>query len=102
MIRTGSFSINYLSKKRRGQLEASLFSLYSFGPAERLFRIFREIGFRGSADRAFPVLRDVFERGSGLNAAIGIAFRRIIDPTATKAFVLFRFSCHNSYSFSEF
>ncbi len=89
MIRTGSFSINYLSKKRRGRLEASLFSLYSFGPAERLFRIFREIGFRGSADRAFPVLRDVFERGSGLYATVRIALGRVIDPATAQAFVLF-------------
>lgn len=75
--------------KKRGQLEASLFSLYSFSPAERLFRIFREIGFRGSADRAFPVLRDVFERGSGLYATVRIALGRVIDPATAQAFVLF-------------
>lgn len=67
----------------------SVSSLYSFGPAERLFRIFREIGFRGSADRAFPVLRDVFERGSGLYATVRIALGRVIDPATAQAFVLF-------------
>ena len=79
----------FRKNKKRGQLEASLFSLYSFSPAERLFRIFREIGFRGSADRAFPVLRDVFERGSGLYATVRIALGRVIDPATAQAFVLF-------------
>lgn len=67
----------------------SVSSLYSFVSAERLFRIFREIGFRGSADRAFPVLRDVFERGSGLYATVRIALGRVIDPATAQAFVLF-------------
>ncbi len=62
---------------------------YSVSPTERLFRIFREIGFRGSADRTFPVFRDVFERGSGLYATIWITLGRVIDPSTAQAFVLF-------------
>lgn len=75
--------------KKEADLKSVSSPFYSFSPAERLFRIFREIGFRGSADRAFPVLRDVFERGSGLYATVRIALGRVIDPATAQAFVLF-------------
>ncbi len=83
------FSVLLHFKKREEADLKPASSLYSFGPAERLFRIFGEIGFRGSADRAFPVLRDVFERGSGLYATVRIALGRVIDPATAQAFVLF-------------
>lgn len=60
-----------------------------------VFRIWSEIGFRCAAYRAFPRIRDIFERCTRFYPAIGISLSRIINPSASEAFILHQIFWHN-------
>lgn len=60
-----------------------------------VFRIWSEIGFRCAAYRAFPRIRDIFERCTRFYPAIGITLSRIINPSASEAFILHQIFWHN-------
>lgn len=43
--------------------------------------------FSDSAYRAYPVVGNIFELCSGRNSAIGVAYCRVIDPTAHSTYI---------------
>ena len=60
-----------------------------------VFRIWSEIRFRCAANQTFPRIRDIFERCTRLYPAIGITLSRIINPSASEAFILHQIFRHN-------
>ena len=54
---------------------------------ERL--LFREIALAYTTDGTYPIVGNVFEGSAGSNAAVGIAYLRVVDVTTYIAYILF-------------
>jgi hypothetical protein len=53
---------------------------------ERL--LFREIALAYTTDGTYPIVGNVFEGSAGSNAAVGIAYLRVVDVTTYIAYIL--------------